>query len=187
MKDFMTKFQSINKKLDSDSQDEKIRTLESLTHEEDPNIINKIISKLDDPQIQVRGEAFSSLVLNENKISKFLIKNLSSPSENIRGFSALILANRNDREAISSIIELTKDSSSMVRACALGALGFLKANDASKAIHNCLYDSSIEVKKSAVKAAIDIGDKLLSDEIQKISKEKDDELEKLLVLAAKKC
>ena len=152
-----------------------------LTTEEDPKIINKIISKLDDDDIQVRGEAFSSLVLNENKISKLLIENLQSSNKNIRGFSALILANRKDIDAVSSIIELTKDSSSMVRACALGALGFLKANDASNAIQNCFSDSSLEVKKSAVKAAIDIGYKLPPEEIQEISKEKDEELEKLLV------
>ena len=182
----MRDFQIINEKLDSDSKEEKIKILELLTSEEDPKIINKIISKLDDDDIQVRGEAFSSLVLNENKISKLLINNLRSPSKNIRGFSALILANRKDTDAISSIIELTKDSSSMVRACALGALGFLKANDASNAIHNCFSDSSLEVKKSAVKAAIDIGYKLPPEEIKEISKEKDDELEKLLVLAEKK-
>ncbi len=182
----MMDFQSINEKLDSDSKEEKIKTLELLTSEEDPKIINKIISKLDDYDIQVRGEAFSSLVLNENKISKLLIDNLKSSSKNIRGFSALVLANRKDTDAISSIIELTKDSSSMVRACALGALGFLKAHDASNAIHNCFSDSSLEVKKSAVKAAIDIGYKLPPEKIKEISKEQDDELEKLLVLAEKK-
>ncbi len=181
----MIDFQSMNEKLDSNSSDEKIKTLELLSNEEDPKIINKIISKLDDDDIQVRGEAFSSLVLNENKISNLLIDNLKSPSKNIRGFSALILANRKDTDAITSIIELTKDSSSMVRACALGALGFLKANDASNAIHNCFSDSSLEVKKSAVKAAIDIGYKLPPEEIQEISKDKDEELEKLLVLAEK--
>jgi HEAT repeat protein len=186
MGEFMTKFQSINEKLNSGSKEEKIRILELLTSEEDPNIINKIISKLDDDDIEVRGEAFSSLVLNENKISKLLIGNFKSPSKNIRGFSALILANRKDSEAVSSIIELTKDPSSMVRACALGALGFLKANGASNAIHSCFSDSSLEVKKSAVKAAIDIGYKLPPKEIQEISKEKDEELEKLLVLAEKK-
>ncbi len=40
-----------------------------------------------------------------------------------------------------------------------------------------------EVKKSAIKAVIDIGDKIPPKEINEISKEKDEELEKLLVLA----
>ena len=179
----MNSIVEINKILDSDSKEEKIEILESLSDSNDPQIINKIISKLDDPEIEVRGEAFSVLVLNKNNISKFLIKNLNSDSKNIRGYSALVLANRKNVESISSIIDLTKDSSSMVRSCALGALGFLKANAASQAIHNCFSDSNLEVKKSALKAAIDLGDKLPPEEIEKISEEKDEEIQKLLVLA----
>ncbi len=75
-------FEEINKILDSSSKEEKIKTLESLTDTTDPQIINKIVSMLDDPNIEVRGETFSVLVLNENNISKFLIKNLNSESEN---------------------------------------------------------------------------------------------------------
>ena len=176
-------FEEINKILDSSSKEEKIKTLESLTDTTDPQIINKIISMLDDSDIEVRGEVFSVLVLNEHNISKFLIKNLNSESENIRGFLALILANRNNSEAISSIIKLTNDSSSLVRSCALGALGYLKADQASKAIHSCLSDTDLEVKKSALKAVIDIGDKIHPEEINEISKERDDDLKKLLVLA----
>ncbi len=37
-------------------------------HTQNPEIIKKIISKLDDQNIQVRGEAFYSLFLNENNI-----------------------------------------------------------------------------------------------------------------------
>ena len=180
----MNSIVEINKILDSDSKEEKIEILESLSDSNDPQIINKIISKLDDPEIEVRGEAFCVLVLNKNNISEFLIKNLNSDSKNIRGYSALVLANRKNAESISSIIDLTKDSSSMVRSCALGALGFLKANVASQAIHNCFSDSNLEVKKSALKAAIDLGDKLPPEEIEKISEEKDEEIQKLLVLAS---
>ncbi len=176
-------FEELNKILDSGSKEEKIKNLESLTETTDSKIINKIISMLDDPDIEVRGETFSVLVQNENNISKFLIKNLNSESENIRGFLALILANRNNSEAISSIIKLTNDSSSLVRSCALGALGYLKADQASKVIHNCLSDTDLEVKKSALKAVIDIGDKIQPEEINEISKERDDDLKKLLVLA----
>ena len=64
----------ITKILDSDSKDLKIQTLESLSEAKDPEIIRKIITKLDDPDIQVRGEAFSALVLNEKDISEFLIQ-----------------------------------------------------------------------------------------------------------------
>jgi len=180
----MNSIVEINKILDSDSKEEKIKILESLSDSNDPQIINKIISKLDDLEIEVRGEAFSVLVLNKNNISEFLIKNLNSDSKNIRGYSALVLANRKNAESISSIIDLTKDPSSMVRSCALGALGFLKANAASQAIHNCFSDFNLEVKKSALKAAIDLGDKLHPKEIEKISEEKDEEIQRLLVLAS---
>lgn len=163
-----------------------IKTMELLSSTKDPEILTQIISKLDDPDIEIRGEAFSCLVLNENKIAKYLIKSLDSPSKNIRSFCCLILANRMDTIAIPHIVPLTKDSSSLVRSCALGALGYLKAVDASDSIHDCFFDSSIEVKKSALKAALDIGEKILPDELELISKETDEDLKKLLEVAKKK-
>ena len=138
---------SPNQILDSGSMEDKIIVLESLSQSSDQETINKIISKLDDSEIEVRGEAFSSLFLNKNDISKFLIDALSSKSNNIKGFSALVLANRGDSNAISILELLTKDSSGMVRSCALGALGHLRAKKASKEIHNCIFDANIEVKK----------------------------------------
>ena len=182
----MTDYEKISSILKDGTKEEKIKTLESLTNSEDAEIINLIISKLDDSDIEVRGEAFSSLVLNENKISPALISNLNSESKNIRGFSALVLANRQNPEGIQSIIPLTKDESSMVRTCALGALGYLKAQQASKAIQECFVDSNLEVKKSALKAAIDIGEKLPTEVINELKKQSDPELEKLLILAKKK-
>ena len=175
--------EKIKRVLESGTKEEKIETLESLENTNDPEIINKIISKLDDSDIEVRGEAFSSLVLNENDISKMLVQNLKSKSKNIRGFSTLVLANRRNSDSISVITNLTKDQSGMVRACALGALGYLKAKQSCKEIHDCLFDSNIEVEKSALKATIDIGDKISSEEIIHLSKEKDPEIEKLLLQA----
>lgn len=167
--------------LENGTSEGKIRILEFLSSSNEEKVIDKIISKLDDQDIRVRGEAFSSLVLNDNDISHLLIKNLKSDSKNIRAFTALALANRNDKNAIPEIIKLTRDESSMVRSCALGALGHLGAQDASQAIHNSLSDPNIEVKKSALQAAIDVGESLLAKEIDEISKEKDQELDKLLV------
>ncbi len=175
--------EKINRVLESGNKVEKIETLESLENTNDPEIISKIISKLDDSDIEVRGEAFSSLVLNENDISNMLIQNLKSESKNIRGFSTLVLANRRNSDSISVITNLTKDQSGMVRACALGSLGYLKAKQARKEIHDCFFDSNVEVKKSALKAAIDIGDVISSEEIIHLSREKDPEIEKLLVQA----
>lgn len=173
----------INGILELGTKEEKIKTLESLENTNDPEKINMIISKLDDSDIEVRGEAFSSLVLNENNISNILIQNLKSESKNIRGFSTLVLANRRNSDSVLEIINLTKDQSGMVRACALGALGYLKAKQSSKEIHDCFFDSNLEVKKSALKAAIDIGDKISSEEITQLLKEKDPDIEKLLVQA----
>ncbi len=174
-------FDEIFKILDSDSSDEKIKTLENLTDVTDPNMIKKIISKLDDSDIQVRGEAFSCLILNPNDISNLLIKSLDDSSKNVRGFAALVLANRKDTQAIPSIKHLTKDQSSRVRGCALGALGYLRAHEAKQEINSCLLDENIEVRKSALKAIVDIGESLSEEKIQEISKDKDKEIEKLLI------
>ncbi len=174
----MNNLKNIKEILDLGTTKEKIKILESLYSTDNIEIIQKIILKLDDNDTQVRGEAFSALILNENKISDLLISNLSSQNKNIRGYTSLVLSNRNDSSAISEIIKLTHDQSSMVRACALGALGHLKAKEA---IHNCLFDSNLEVRKSALQAIIDLGYSLSEDKIKEISKEQDSELERLLV------
>ena len=179
-------FEKILQILDHGSKEEKINVLESLISTNEPQIINKMILKLDDPDIEVRGEVFSALVLNNNKIARFLIDNLKSESKNVRGFSALVLANRKEVDAIPLLINLTKDSSSMVRSCAVGALGYLDAKNAQHAIHDCLFDSNIEVKKSAIKAAIDIDYKISEKEISEIAKDSDDEITSLLSLIKKK-
>jgi len=110
---------------------DKISILESLSQSSDQEIINKIITKLDDSKIEVRGEAFSSLFCNKNDISEFLIDALSSENKNIKAFSALVLANRGDVNAMPALELLAKDPSSMVGSCALGALEYLRANKAS--------------------------------------------------------
>ena len=166
--------------LDYGSKEDKIKTLESLNQSNNMKIIRKIISKLDDPEIRVRGEAFSSLLLNENDISAFLINELGSVSKNVKGYLALILANRNDSKAIHSIELLTKDPSSIVRACALGALGHLCSNQSSAIIRNCFTDEMLEVRKSALDAFFKIGGKIFSSEAKQLTKDADDELVSLV-------
>ena len=124
----------INKILDSGTKYDKISVLESLSQSRDQEIINKIITKLDDSEIEIRGEAFSSLFINKNDISKFLIDALSSENKNIKAFSALVLANRGDVNAIPTLELLSKDPSSMVSDSALGALEYLRTNKTSKEI-----------------------------------------------------
>ena len=117
----------ISEILNTGDNDKKILLLSSLTEITDFDTIKQIISALDDKEIRVRGEAFSSLFLNGNDISDTLISGLKDESKNIRGFSALILANRGNTNSINSLIDLTKDANGMVRSCALGALGHLRA------------------------------------------------------------
>ncbi len=166
--------------LDSGTSKEKIKILERLESTDNFKIIKKIISCLDDSDIKVRGEAFSSLVLNKKKISNLLIDSLKNSSKNIRGFGALVLANRNDTDSIPAIINLVKDESSMVRSCALGSLGHLRAGEAKNTVHNCILDSNIEVRKSALQAMINLEEEISEKEILEISKEKDSELEQLM-------
>jgi HEAT repeat protein len=165
------------------SKEEKIKAIESLSNSSDPKTISLLVAALDDKDIQVRGEAFSSLVLNENDISSILVDALKSTSKNVRGYSTLVLANRNDKNAVPYIVKLTDDESAMVRSCAVGALGFLKAGEALDAIRKCLEDPNIEVKKSAIKSAIDVGDRDLLSKLDKLGQVNDPEIKNLLILA----
>ena len=171
--------------LDYGSKDDKIKTLESLNQSNNMEIVRKIISKLDDPEIRVRGEAFSSLLLNENDISTFLINELISVSKNVKGYLALVLANRNDSKAIHSIELLTKDPSSIVRSCALGALGHLHSNQSSRIMRNCFTDEILQVRKSALEAFFKIGGQILSKDIEVLTKDADDELKFLITKVSK--
>ena len=177
--------ENISKVLELGSSKEKIKILETLDNVDNPEILEKIISQLDDEDIQVRGEAFSSLLLNKKKISDFLINNLNVTNKNIRGFASLVLANRNETSAIPEIIKLAKDEHFMVRSCALGALGYLKAKEAKDTFIEALSDSNIEVKKSALQAIIDleipISEKIINDNF----KERDNEVEKMISLIKK--
>ena len=166
--------------LNSDNKNKKISILSSLTEITDFKIIRQIISALDDKEIRVRGEAFSSLFLNDNDISEILISSLTDNSKNIRGFSALILANRGDTNSIDSLIDLTKDTSGMVRSCAFGALGHLRMKQAKKEIHAGIFDDNIEVKKSAAFALYLIEEKLSELERKELENQNDGDFNKIL-------
>ena len=177
--------ENISKILELGSCEEKIKILQTLDCTENPEFLEKMILKLDDDDIQVRGEAFSSLVLNENKIANFLIKSLNSTSKNIRGFASLVLANRNETTAIPEIIKLANDERSMVRACAICALGYLKAQEAKEIFLESLLDSDLEVRKSALQAVIDLNLTISENKINEIMKENDPEIKKLLSILKK--
>ena len=185
MSEFSQNLENISKVLELGNSQEKIKILETLDDEVNPEMLKKIILKLDDDDVAVRGEAFSSLVLNKNKISSLLINDLNAASKNIRGFVSLVLANRNEISAIPEIIKLVKDERSIVRSCALGALGHLKAKEAKEVFLDALSDSNIEVRKSALQSIIDLGIIIPEDKIKDIFKEKDSEIEKMVSLLKK--
>ena len=178
---FQKDLKSISEILETGTSQEKIKVLEDSENIKDSEILKKIILRLNDNNIQVRGEAFSSLVLNKNKIENLLIENLGSTNKNIKGFTSLVLANRNDSIAIPKIMELVKDENSMVRSCAIGALRYLKAFEAEEEILQSLLDSNLEVKKSALQAIVDLNFMIPDEKIQEISKNNDPEIKKILL------
>ena len=177
--------ENISKILKLGNNVEKIKILETLDNIDNPEILEKMISTLDDENIEVRGEAYSSLVLNENKISNYLINGLNAASENIRSSILLVLANRNEISAIPEIMKLVKDERSIVRSCALGALRHFKAQEAKNIFLEALSDSNIEVRKNALQAIIDLEIIVSEDKIEKKFKEKDSEIEKMISLVKK--
>lgn len=184
-REFSQNLENISKVLELGNSQEKIKILETLDDEVNPEMLKKIILKLDDDDVAVRGEAFSSLVLNKNEISSLLINDLNATSKNIRGFVSLVLANRNETSAIPEIIKLVKDERSIVRSCALGALGHLKAQEAKEIFLEALSDSNIEVRKSALQSIIDLEITVPEDKIKDVFKEKDSEIVKMVYLLKK--
>ena len=172
---------NIIKILESGTTQNKIEILETLYNTNDLKILGQIILRLNDDSIQVRGEAFNALLLNQNKISKILINNLSSSNKNIKGFTSLVLANRNEKSAIPEIIKLVEDEHGMVRSCAIGALGYLKAENITNVILKSLLDSNLDVQKSAIQAAIQLDIIVSEGEIKEISKNNDQQIKNLLL------
>ena len=173
--------EEIIKKLETGNKEEKIKILETLDDTNNLEILKQVILRLNDDDIQVRGEAFNALLLNQNDISKILIDSLDSTNKNIRGFTSLILANRNEKSAISEIIKLAEDKHGMVRSCAIGALGYLKAEKISDIILEAVLDSNLEVQKSALQATIQLNIIVPEDKIKKISKNSDQQIKNLLL------
>ncbi len=174
-----------SKVLELGNSEEKIKILETLDNVDDPEILEKMISKLDDDDLAVRGEAFSSLLLNKNNISGFLISRLKVGNKNIRGFVSLVLANRNETSAIPEIIKLARDERSMVRSCALGALSHLRALEAKEIFLDAISDSNIEVRKSALQGIISLDIPISDEKINEVYQDKDPEIEKMISLIKK--
>ena len=161
--------------------EKKIKTLETLHNTNELKILEQIILRLSDDSIQVRGEAFNALLLNQNQISKILIDNLNSSDKNIRGFTSLVLANRNEKSAIPEITKLVNNEHGMVRSCAIGSLGYLHAEKITEIILKSVTDSNLEVQKSALNVAIQTNIFVSKEKIKEISKNDDPQIQNLLL------
>ena len=150
--------------------DSRLGILPKLTQTNDPEIIWEIISLFDAERIEIRGEVFSTLFLNENDILEQLLKGLKHESKNVRGYTLLVIANRNEKDATKEITEMTNDSSGLVRTCAYGALGHLKVKESSKELHQGIFDSNLEAVKSAAYALTRINEKISQEEIDSMKR-----------------
>jgi HEAT repeat protein len=164
------------------NEDTKLSILPTLTQINDPKIIQEIIELFDNDHIEIRGEVFSTLFLNQNDILKELIIGLNHKSENVRAYVTLILANRKEKDAIKEIKKLTNDASDLVRTCAYGALGHFEMKESAKELHEGIFDSNIEAVKSAAYALSRIGEKISRKEIEELHKLDDPDFEKILKL-----
>ena len=162
------------------NKDSKKNVLSTLTQTNKPEIIQGIIKLFDDENIEIRGEVFSTLFLNKNDILKELINGLNHESKNVRAYVILVLANRNEKNAIKEIRKLTTDSSGLVRTCAFGALGHLEVKESSMELHGGIFDSNIEAVKSAAYALSRIGEEISQKEIEELHSFNDQDLEKIL-------
>ena len=161
-------------------EDSRLDILPKLTQINDPEIIWEIISLFDAEKIEVRGEVFSTLFLNENDILEQLLKGLKHESKNVRGYTLLVIANRNEKDATKEITEMTNDSSGLVRTCAYGALGHLKVKESSKELHQGIFDSNLEAVKSAAYALARINEKISQEEIDSMKRLERIDFEKIL-------
>ena len=164
------------------NEDSRQNILQRLTQTNDSEIIQEIIKLFDDENIEIRGEVFSTLFLNENNILEQLICALKNKSKSIRAYTTLVLANRNEKESIHDIIKLTKDDSGLVRTCAYGAIGHLGTKVGIKELHEGIYDSNIEAVKSAAYALIKMGERISKKEIEELDKFNDADFKKILKL-----
>ena len=162
------------------NEDSKQHILSKLTQINDPEIIQEMIVLFDDDRIEIRGEVFSSLFLNENDIFESLVCGIKHESKNVRAYVTLVLANRNEKRAIQEIQTLTNDRSGLVRTCAYGALGHLEAKQCTKELHDGVFDSNIEAVKSASYALSRIGENISEKENESILKYDDPDFEKIL-------
>ena len=151
-----------------------------------------VASALGDEDVEVRGEAFRLLVACGADLGPHIAPLLASPSRTVRAHSALVLANRGDLRRAGEVARLARDESAAVRSSAVGALGHMAARSAPRplpgadaaaaAVRSCLGDANIEVRRSALQAAVHIGMELAAAERGGLEAAADAEIDRLLAL-----
>lgn len=157
-------------------------------------LVAGVAPALGDGDIEARGEAFRLLVASRADIGRHLAPLLASPSATVRAHVALVLANRGDASRAGEVARLARDGSAAVRSSAMGALGHMAlrsaprplpdAEAAAAAVRSCLGDGSIEVRRSALQAAVHIGMALDAAERGSLRAAADEEIDRLLALCA---
>ena len=173
----------------------RIRALESVPLAAGAEHVARVVSALGDEDIEVRGEAFRLLVTSGADIGGQIAPFLGSPSRAVRSHSALVLANRGDAPLAGEVARMARDESAAVRSSAVGALGHMAvragpgrlpaaAAAATAAVRSCLGDEDVEVRRSAVQAAVHLGMGLTGAERGALAAAKDAEIDRLLALCA---
>lgn len=169
-----------------------VRALGSIPPGAGSALVDRVASALGDGDIEVRGEAFRLLVASRADIGRHIAPLLASPSSTVRAHSALVLANRGDAPLAGEVARLARDESAAVRSSAMGALGHMALRSAPRPLHcapaaaeavrSCLGDGSIEVRRSALQAAVHIGMELDAAEEAALQAAADAEIDRLLAL-----
>ena len=171
-----------------------IRAVGSLPRGVDGGLVDAVASALGDEDIEVRGEAFCLLVASAADIGGRIAPLLASPSGTARAHGALVLANRGDVRWAGEVARLARDGSAAVRSSAAAALGHMAlrssprplpdADAAAEAVRLCLGDESIEVRRSALQAAVHMRIDLAAAERGALESAADEEIDRLLALSA---
>ena len=176
----------------ADARRRDIRAVGSIPPGAGGRLVDAVATALGDEDIEVRGEAFYLLVASGADIGSRIAPLLASPSKVARAHGALVLANRGDVSRAGEVARLARDESATVRSAAMGALGHMAvraapgalpdAAAAAEAVRSCLGDDSIEVRRSALQAAVHLGMGLAAAEKSGLAAAADAEIDRLLAL-----
>lgn len=131
------------------------------------------VSRLADPDVRVRGEAFAALV-SDPGASDILEGACRSPDRSVRAFAALALGNRGEARPV--LLEMASDPEALVRSCALGALAHVGMDGAREKALAGLSDGRLEVRRAALQACAKLGVRVPAPDLDRLESEGDDEL-----------